>query len=292
MLAGVQAPGFRTELAVQAVADLVHVAGVEAGVQPLVALVVGDAVAAVVVHPAVVVAVEGLPHQHELRLDRVGQRPQFRQETQVQAVGHVQAQSVDVILPHPAAHHIEQIRLDRRVLQVEFDQFVAALPAFVPETVVVVGVAVKTQVEPVLVGAVPLFLLHIAESPETAAHMVEHTVQQHPDARLVQGVHHGFQVPVGAQAAVHLRVVAGVVAVGVALKQRVEQHAGSAQFPDMLHPVQHTQQPVLFRLRRIAAVDQRRAAEPQRIDLIDHCPIIPHIVFLLFSVGPAPRSHQ
>ena len=116
VLAGVQAPLLAAKLAVQAVADLVHVAGVEAGIQPLVALVVGHAVAGVVVHPAVVVAVQGLSHQDEIRLDAVGQAAQLAQKAQVQAVGHVEAQAVDVVVPHPVAHGVEQIIFHVRML--------------------------------------------------------------------------------------------------------------------------------------------------------------------------------
>lgn len=63
-----------------------------------------------------------------------------------------------------------------------------------------------------------------------------------------------FEVVVCAQAAVYLIVVAGVIAVGVALEQRVEQHAGRAQALDVLHPVQHPQNAVLARLRLVTVV--------------------------------------
>lgn len=59
-----------------------------------------------------------------------------------------------------------------------------------------------------------------------------------------------LEVVVRAQAAVDLVVVAGVVAVGIALKQRVERHAGRAQALDVLHPVQHAQNAVVVRLGR------------------------------------------
>ena len=116
VLAGVQAPLLTAKLAVQAVADLVHVARVEAGIQPLVALVVGHAVAGAVVHPAVVVAVQGLAHQHKIGLQAVGQAAQLGQKAKVQAVGHIQAQAVDVIVPHPVAHGVEQVIFHVRML--------------------------------------------------------------------------------------------------------------------------------------------------------------------------------
>ena len=60
VLARVQAPLLGAELAVQAVADLVHVARVEARIQALVALVVGAGVEHLVVDDLIVVAVERL----------------------------------------------------------------------------------------------------------------------------------------------------------------------------------------------------------------------------------------
>ena len=259
-----------------------HVAGVEAGIQPLVALIVGHAVAGVVVHPAVVVAVQGLAHQHKIGLQAVGQAAQLGQKAKVQAVGHVQAQAVDVIVPHPVAHGVEQVIFHVRMLQIQLDQFIAALPRLVPEAVVVVGVAVKADVEPVLVGAVPALFLHIAERPKAAPHVVEHAVQQHADARRMQGGADLLQVVVGAQAAIDLVVIAGVVAVGVALEQGIEQHAGRAQFFDVVHPVQHTQQAVPVGLGLVTIVLQRCPAQAQGVDLVNHSFIVPH-VFLLVS---------
>ena len=280
VLARVQAPLLGAELAVQAVADLVHVARVEARIQALVALVVRYAVAGVVVHPAVVVSVQRLTHQCELRLDAVGQPAQLGQKAKVEAVGNIQTQAVDVVVPHPAAHNVKQVIFHRRVLQIQLDQLVAALPRFIPEAVVVVGVAVKADVEPVLVRAVPALLLHVLERPEATAHMVEHAVKQDFYARRVQRRADLPEIVVCAQAAVHLIVVAGVIAVGVALEQRVEQHAGRAQALDVLHPVQHPQNAVLARLRLVTVVLQRCAAKPQRVDLINYCLIVPHVVFL------------
>lgn len=64
----VQGPGLWTELPGQAVANLKEIHGVEAGVQALIAFVVGDAVAHVRIHPPVVVPVEGLAQEDKIRL--------------------------------------------------------------------------------------------------------------------------------------------------------------------------------------------------------------------------------
>ena len=61
-----------------------------------------------------------------------------------------------------------------------------AFPAFIPEPVVVFGVAVEADMEPVFVGAVPLFLPHVLESPEASAHVIEHAVQHDAQTSLMQ----------------------------------------------------------------------------------------------------------
>ena len=71
------------------------------------------------------------------------QPAQLGQKAEVEAVGNIQTQAVDVVVPHPAAHNVKQVVFHRRVLQIQLDQLVAALPRFIPEAVVVVGVAVK-----------------------------------------------------------------------------------------------------------------------------------------------------
>ena len=74
--------------------------------------------------------------------------------------------------------------------------------------------------EPVLIGGIPFFLLHVAESPEAAADMVEHAVEHDTDAVLVQRGADRGKVLVRAQAAVHLAEIAGVVAVAIGFKKR------------------------------------------------------------------------
>ena len=110
MLALVEGPVLRPELPGQAVADLKEIHGVEAGPEALVALVVGDRVAGVVVHPPVVVPVEGLPQEDKIGLHLVGELSQLGEIVRTQAVGHVQPQAVDVELLHPGADGVEPVQ--------------------------------------------------------------------------------------------------------------------------------------------------------------------------------------
>ena len=268
----IEGPVLRAELALEAVDDLKEVHGVETGVEPLVALVVGAAVEHLVVDPLVVVPVEGLTHQEKFRFQAVGEGAQALDKIFVQAVGHVQAQPIDVKLLRPEAHAVQQVVHHLGVAQVELHQLEVALPALVPEAVVVVGVAVKADMEPVLVGGIPLFLLHVPEGPKTPAHMVEHPVQHHPDAVVVEGAAHLGKVLVGAQAAVHLAVVPGVVAVAVAFKDGREVEGVHPQLLHVFRPVADFGDAVYGD----SVVFQGSAAKAQRIDLIKYTVFRPH----------------
>ena len=276
----VDRPGLRPKLPGQAVADLKKVLVIEAGPQALVALVVGDAVAQPLPHPAVVIPVEGLPHEDEVRLQRVRKGPQLPQVLHRQAVGHIQPQPVDAVVRHPAPDRLKLVLHHRRILEVQLHQLIVALPALVPEAVVIIAVAVEINVEPVLVGAVPLLLLHVPEGPEAPAHVVEHPIQQHPDAGIMEGPAHALQVLLRPQAAVHPVVVPGVISVAVTFEEGIEQHRVRPQLPDVLHPIQQAQDAVL----RHTVVVRRRAAQPQGIDLVHHRFIKPH--------SPSPLSKK
>ena len=265
VLSFVESPLLRAELPGQGVADLEHIHGVEGGPQPLVALVVGHRVAHVVGHPAVVIPVEGLTHEDKVGLEAVDKGPQLLQVLGGQAVGHVQPQAVNAEPVHPGADGLKLVLHHRRVEQVQLDQLVVALPALVPEAVVIVGVAVEADVEPVPVWAVPPLLLHVLEGPEAPAHMVEDPVQHHPQTGVVKGPTHPGQVVVGPQPGVGVEVVPGVVAVAVAVEHRVEQDGIRPRLFDMVHPVQQAQDPGLCP----AVVLRRRAAQAQGVDLID-----------------------
>ena len=102
--------------------------------------------------------------------------------------------------------------------------------------------------------------------------MVEHSVQHHPQPGFVEGIADLLEVLVRAQAAVHMEVIPRVVAVLVAVEKGIEEHGIGAGLLDMLHPVQHPEDAVLLH----AVVVLRRAAQAQRVDLIDDCFVKPH----------------
>ena len=154
---------------------------------------------------------------------------------------------------------------DCRIFQVELDQFIVAFPAFVPKSVVVVGVAVKGDMEPILIRRVPFFLLHIAEGPETAANVIEYPVEHDPDAVVVQRAAHGGKIVIGTQAAINLAKIAGVVAMAVRLKDGRKINGVDAEFYQMVGPIGD----LLDAVDRLAVVDARCTAKTDGTDLIE-----------------------
>ena len=284
MLPPVEAPVLAAELPVKGMGNLKHILVVKGGVKPLVALIIGDAVQHVRVHNPPVVPVDHLAQQEEAWVPALAELVQPPQKVLVQQVGHVQPQAINGKLIHPARHAFQNMVHHRRVLQVQLHQLKMALPALVPQAIVVVGVAPKVNVEPVLVGGAFPVAEHILKSPEAPAHMVEDSVQHHPDAGLMQGIAHTGKILVRAQAGVNFLVVPGVVAMGVRLEHRGEVHRAGVQLFQMLHPVQHFQNAALG----LPVVLKGRAAKAHRINLVEHGGILPaRLVFqadhLLFA---------
>ena len=132
--------------------------------------------------------------------------------------------------------------------------------------------------EPVLVGGIPFFLLHILERPETSSDVIEYAVQHNFDAVLVQRFADSGEVLVGAETAVHAAKIAGVVAVAVGLKNRGEVHGIAAERCNMLRPVAD----LADARNGHAVVYARRTAEADGIDLIKYAFVCPHEKTLLY----------
>ena len=176
MPAAVQRPVFRAELAQQGVRDLEQIVAVHRGIQTLVALVIRAGVQQTVPDELIVVAMQQFADEEEIRAERVAERAELTEKILIEAVGDVQPQTIDAEFLLPQADAVEQMMHDVGIAQVELYQLVVSFPALVPEAVVIVRIALERDVEPVLVGRVPFFLLYVPERPEAAADMVEHAV--------------------------------------------------------------------------------------------------------------------
>ena len=280
VISTVQAPGVRSELAHERVIDLKHIHAVEAGEQPLVALIVGRAVQHAFSHDGLVVAAQDLANQIEVLLERIRKAAQASDEVPVQAVGDVKPQSVDVKILHPVADRVKNVPDHRLVSEVELHQIIMAFPALVPEAVVIGRIAVEAHIEPVLIGGLPLSLQNIDELCKAAAYMIEDAVQDHADPFLVQSIADFLEVLIGAEPAVDLLVVPRVVAMSVRFKDRTEIDRRDPQLFQMGDPALHLQDPVC----QHAVIFIRRAAHSQRVNLINHAFFSPHSSYSSLSL--------
>ena len=267
--------------------DLEHVDRVKAGVQALVALVVGAGVEHLVVDDLVVVAVERLADQHKVGLELTGKDVQAAHKVAVEHIGNVQAQAVDAKDLGPAAHGLEQVIDHSGILQVELHKLKMAFPALVPKAIAIAGIAVKANVEPVLVRRVPLALLHIAEGPKTAADVVEDGIEHHADAMGMQRVAYGGKVGVPTQATVDMAQAACIVAVAIRFERWVDEHSANAEFLHVVGPLGDLHDRSIGVGRGVGSLGElilgngrgvfaRSPAKAQRIDLIERRLVCPH----------------
>ncbi len=222
-----------------------------------------------------VVVVDNLSDKEEIPFLFVYGAAQQLHEPLRQKIAHVQAQPVDIKGVDPEAHRVHEIVLYVLIFQTELDKFGMSFPVFIVEPVVIAGISPKVDVEPeAVVGPLPFFQ-HFPEGRERPAHMVEHPVQHHTDACRVQLFHESGKFLIGAQTPVHLIKIHRIVAVPLALKERVEQDCADAELLDTGNLRLDEPQTVTRFAKVVLAL---RTAKPQRIDLIKHTFVKPHFV--------------
>ena len=133
---------------------------------------------------------------------------------------------------------------DRRVSEVQLNEVVIALPAFIPETVVVIRVPVKREMEPVLIGGVPFFLLNVFKSPKASADMVEDAVYHDLDVFFMERINDFFEIVVRSEPFVDQAVISCIVAVSIRLEDRREIYRVDPEFFHMGYPVKDLKDPV------------------------------------------------
>ena len=138
VLAFIQRPVFRTELAQQRMRDLEQVVAVHRGIQTLVALVIRAGVQHAVSDKLVVIAVEQFADEEKVGRERVAEAAQRTDEILVETVRHVQPQTVNAEFVLPLADTLENVVLHIGVAQIELYQLEMTFPALVPEAVIVV----------------------------------------------------------------------------------------------------------------------------------------------------------
>ena len=187
-----------------------------------------------------------LAHKPEVVLHSVGGPAKGPHKVKVQHIRRIQANAVDVEFRHPEPHGIAEVFLHRRIPLVQLCQQIVASPIFIRKAILVfrISAEVHAAVPVPVLGILPV-LPDIPEGEEIPACMVEDPVQHHPDALAVAGRHKILEILIGAQAAVQLPVVRGIVAVGLRFKQRPDVQGIAAQLCHVVDPGKQRSQPRL-----------------------------------------------
>ena len=212
---------------------------------------------------------------------------QTAHEVAVEHIGNVQAQTVDAKDVGPTAHGLKQVIDHGGILQVELHKLKMAFPALVPKAVAIAGVTVKANVEPILVGRVPLTLLHIAEGPKATTHMVKDGIEHHADAVGMQRLAHGGKIGIPAQATVEMAQATRIVAMAIRLERWVDEHSANAEFLHVVGPLGDLHDRSIGVGRGVGSLGElilgngsgvfaRSPAKAQRIDLIERRLVCPH----------------
>ena len=145
---------------------------------------------------------------------------QFSYKIMIQTVSHIQSQAIDIKYRHPPADRFKDMTDNSIISQIKLYEVIIALPAFIPETVIIIRITVKRNVEPVFIWRIPFLLLNVPERPKTASYMIENSVQDYSDTRCMKRINNILKVFVCSQTAIYLKVISRIVSMGVKLKNR------------------------------------------------------------------------
>ena len=173
-----------------------------------------------IIHQTVVIAVQHFTHQEEIRFQAVTECPEFPHKVLIQTVGYIKTQTIDIKFLHPASDTVKNMLFHIRMAEIQFYQVIIAFPALIPQPVIVVGVSVKADMEPVFVRRIPAFFQDILKCPESAADMIEYAVQHDFDSFLVQCLADIGKIFVCAQTYVDFTEISGIISMGIGFKYR------------------------------------------------------------------------
>ena len=279
MLSFVQCPIFRSKLPKQRMDNLKHIHTVKAAEKPFIALIVCCGMKHTVIHQAVIIPMQHLPNQEELLLQPTCKTPKPAHKSLIQAIRHIQAQSVNIKFLHPRLHTVQKIIYHIFIVKVEFHQIIISLPPFIPEAIIIMRIAVKSDsLKPAYIGRWLSVAKHILKWPKPPSHMVKHTIQHHSDSIFMESITDLFEIFIGSQPCVHFPVIPCIISMGVRFKKGWKINRVNPQFLDMRNPLQYFQYTMLWD----TVILKWCPAESQWINLIKNAFICPHTIFLLF----------
>ena len=217
--------------------DFKEIHAVKAGIDALVAFIIGTAVQHFVIDDQVIVAKEHFSNQGKSWFELFAECAETSHKVVVQAVSNIEAQSVNAEFFNPESDTIQQVICDCRILQIQLNQLEMAFPALIPKAIVITAVAVKINEKPVLVRRFPFLFLYILKCPKTAAYMVEDPIQHDFDIMGVQRFTYVFKIFIRAEAAVYFFKIPGIISVIIGFKNRIQNNGSYSKLLEISSPL-------------------------------------------------------
>ena len=246
-------------------------------VETFVALVVSNAVKHLGICPAVIVTVDYLAHEPEIRTLALAEASDALEEIEINAVSGIKTDTVNAEMLYPVIDGINDMIADADIAQIEFDEVIVTVPAFIPEGITVRTLTAEVEIlEPAAVSRALTVFLNVHELRELASDMIEHTVEDYTDAVLMEFIADKAERVVVSESAVDLFIVNSIIAVFNGFEYRPEVYCVNIHFLEVRDPVKDLVKAV-YSITEIVIL--WCSAESQRINVIDYGVIVPiHIL--------------
>src|SRR6204780_87463 len=118
-----------------------------------------------------------LAHQPDVRLERRATCGQRALKIEIERVGGVESQPVNLKPIDPRCDRAEKVIANGRIAEVQFHQVVVAGPSLVVKRLAVRAAAAEVEVIPVAIGRRAPLLANVAKGPEVATCTIEDGVE-------------------------------------------------------------------------------------------------------------------
>ena len=138
----------------------------------------------------------------------------------VETICHIQTQSIDIEFLNPSFYAVQNMINHILVSQIQLHQIVIAFPAFIPQSVIIIGITTKINMKPAKIRGILSVLKYILKSPEASAHMIEHTIQNNSDTIVMQVFTYFLKILIGSQTTIYGVIISGIVTMRIRFKDR------------------------------------------------------------------------
>ena len=148
-----------------------------------------------------------------LALDRIAERPP---EAIVDLAGHIQPPAVNAVFPYPVSAYVAEVFLHLRICGIQLWHHALIGEAGVVRNFLRGFGAMHGEgqiIEPVFIAGFLLIFNHVLKSEEMPAAVIEHAVDDDPNAGSVQRIDHSPECLIPSEAGVNVVIVQQVVLV-------------------------------------------------------------------------------